>query len=53
MAMWNQVKNPEKRKYAEDDEDAIEGVAIEMNQHASLTFSCKYLVNLLNSASLS
>ena len=47
--MRNQVKNPKlpnrkKRKSTEDDEDAVEGLVIEMNQHVSLTFSCKYLV---------
>ncbi|KAF8808762.1 proliferating cell nuclear antigen [Phlegmacium glaucopus] len=41
-----------KGKSAEDD-DTIDGVTIEMNQHVSLTFSLKYLVNFSKSASLS
>lgn len=40
-----------KGKKGEDDEDAA-GVLIEMNQHVSLTFSLKYLVNFSKSASL-
>ena len=51
--MWNQVKklpNRKKRKSTKDKDDAIEGVVIEMNQHVLLTFSWKYLVNILNSA---
>ena len=42
-----------KGKSTEDEEDHIEGVIIEMNQHVSLTFSLKYLVNFSKSASLS
>ena len=42
MAMRNQVKNSElpnrkKRKSTEDEDDAIEGVVIEMTQHVSQT----------------
>ncbi|KAF4622525.1 hypothetical protein D9613_009632 [Agrocybe pediades] len=37
----------------EEDTSAFKGVLIEMNQHVSLTFSLKYLVNFSKSASLS
>ncbi|KAF8151291.1 proliferating cell nuclear antigen, N-terminal domain-containing protein [Crassisporium funariophilum] len=40
-----------KGKSTEDDD--VSGVTIEMNQHVSLTFSLKYLVNFSKSASLS
>ncbi|KAF9458301.1 proliferating cell nuclear antigen, N-terminal domain-containing protein [Collybia nuda] len=40
-----------KKSKKDDDEDA-ENVKIEMNQHVSLTFSLKYLVNFSKSASL-
>ncbi|KAF8968631.1 proliferating cell nuclear antigen, N-terminal domain-containing protein [Flammula alnicola] len=40
-----------KGKSADDDDST--GVVIEMNQHVSLTFSLKYLVNFSKSASLS
>jgi proliferating cell nuclear antigen len=42
-----------KGKAVEDDDEGIEGIFIEMNQHVSLTFSLKYLVNFSKSASLS
>ncbi|KAF5309960.1 hypothetical protein D9619_010440 [Psilocybe cf. subviscida] len=42
-----------KGKAADDDDDESTGVVIEMNQHVSLTFSLKYLVNFSKSASLS
>ena len=42
-----------KGKAADDDDDSVGGVFIEMNQHVSLTFSLKYLVNFSKSASLS
>lgn len=42
-----------KGKAAEDDDDTVEGIFIEMNQHVSLTFSLKYLVNFSKSATLS
>jgi len=42
-----------KGKSTEDDDEGIDGVVIEMNQHVSLTFSLKYLVNFSKSASLS
>ena len=43
-AIRNQVKKPEltnrkQGKYTEDEDDTIEGVVIEMNQHVWLTFS--------------
>jgi len=41
-----------KGKAVEDDDDTVEGIVIEMNQHVSLTFSLKYLVNFSKSASL-
>ncbi|PPQ91848.1 hypothetical protein CVT25_000795, partial [Psilocybe cyanescens] len=37
----------------DDDDSAPAGVVIEMNQHVSLTFSLKYLVNFSKSANLS
>jgi len=40
-----------KKGKKEDDEDA-QAITIEMNQHVSLTFSLKYLVNFSKSASL-
>ena len=42
-------------KKAKKDEDGVGdgGVSIEMNQHVSLTFSLKYLVNFAKSSSLS
>jgi len=42
-----------KGKSTEANDDGIEGVVIEINQHVSLTFSLKYLVNFSKSASLS
>lgn len=56
-AIRNQVKKPrtsksKKRKSTENDEHAIEGVVIEMNQHVLLTFSLKYLANFSKSSSL-
>ncbi|PAV16788.1 proliferating cell nuclear antigen [Pyrrhoderma noxium] len=47
-------KSKKARKADDDDEDiASGGVAIEMSQHVSLTFSLKYLVNFSKSAALS
>lgn len=44
---------PKKRtKKADDDVDAGSGVSIEMNQHVTLTFSLKYLVNFSKSSAL-
>jgi len=42
-----------KGKAAEDDDEPLEGIIIEMNQHVSLTFSLKYLVNFAKGATLS
>jgi len=47
------AKSKKGKKAADDEDDNIEGVFIEMNQHVSLTFSLKYLVNFSKSASLS
>lgn len=44
-------KSKSKKGKHEDDEDA-QAITIEMNQHVSLTFSLKYLVNFSKSASL-
>jgi len=43
------------KKSNDDDDDEIShgGVSIEMNQHVTLTFSLKYLVNFSRSTSLS
>ena len=41
-----------KAKKSEDDDEAQDGVAIDMSQHVSLTFSLKYLVNFAKSAGL-
>lgn len=50
--MGQQKNKPAKK--AKRDEDASDGgVSIEMNQHVSLTFSLKYLVNFSKSSSLS
>ncbi|TFK37662.1 proliferating cell nuclear antigen, N-terminal domain-containing protein [Crucibulum laeve] len=46
----SKASSKSKGKGKEDDEPA--GVTIEMNQHVSLTFSLKYLVNFSKSASL-
>ncbi|KAJ3527696.1 hypothetical protein NMY22_g9687 [Coprinellus aureogranulatus] len=45
-------KKAKTSKKKSDDDDDISGVLIEMNQHVSLTFSLKYLVNFSKSASL-
>ncbi|KAF8645363.1 hypothetical protein AX16_007866 [Volvariella volvacea WC 439] len=42
-----------KKKASEEEDDGPGGVVIEMNQHVSLTFSLKYLVNFSKSSSLS
>ncbi|KLO11830.1 proliferating cell nuclear antigen [Schizopora paradoxa] len=42
-----------KKSNDDEDGDASGGVSIEMNQHVSLTFSLKYLVNFAKSAALS
>ena len=48
------VAKSKKGKAVDDDEDDTpQGIFIEMNQHVSLTFSLKYLVNFSKSASLS
>ncbi|KAG6328741.1 hypothetical protein ID866_10349 [Astraeus odoratus] len=44
---------PSKKPKKEEDGPADGGVHIEMNQHVSLTFSLKYLVNFSRSATLS
>jgi len=51
----NKRKPAKKAKKASsgDDEPSEGGVCIEMNQHVSLTFSLKYLVNFSKSSSLS
>ena len=36
-----------------DDDELPDGVRIEMNQHVTLTFSLKYLVNFSKSSALS
>lgn len=42
-----------KKMKKSDDDEGADGVAIDMSQHVSLTFSLKYLVNFSKSASLS
>ena len=52
-AIRNQVEKPELenlKKGNQDEADTIEAVVIEVNQHVSLTFSSKYLINFLQSA---
>ncbi|KAF8162232.1 proliferating cell nuclear antigen, N-terminal domain-containing protein [Pholiota molesta] len=46
-------KGKGKGKGKNDEDEDAEGVVIEMNQHVSLTFSLKYLVNFSKSQSLS
>ncbi|KAL0948599.1 hypothetical protein HGRIS_011157 [Hohenbuehelia grisea] len=46
-------KPAKKAKKSKDDDEAPRGVSIELNQHVSLTFSVKYLINFSKSASLS
>jgi proliferating cell nuclear antigen len=46
-------KPSKKAKTKKSENDDQDGVVIEMNQHVSLTFSLKYLVNFSKSASLS
>lgn len=62
LSKANGVEKPSKKpkttkskkgKAAEDEDEGIEGIFIEMNQHVSLTFSLKYLVNFSKSATLS
>ena len=47
------VAKSKKGKAVDDEDDTPQGIFIEMNQHVSLTFSLKYLVNFSKSASLS
>jgi proliferating cell nuclear antigen len=42
-----------KKSSVDSDGDADGGVSIEMNQHVTLTFSLKYLVNFAKSSTLS
>lgn len=48
------AKSSKKAKKGDNDDDELpDGVRIEMNQHVTLTFSLKYLVNFSKSSALS
>ncbi|TDL30091.1 proliferating cell nuclear antigen [Rickenella mellea] len=47
------AKKSKKKSGDDDDDGSVGGVSIEMNQHVTLTFSLKYLVNFAKSQSLS
>ena len=49
----SQAGGKAKKAKKDDDEEGADGVAIDMSQHVSLTFSLKYLANFSESASLS
>ena len=49
----SQAGGKAKKAKKDDDEEGADGVAIDMSQHVSLTFSLKYLVNFAKSSSLS
>ncbi|KAL0960296.1 hypothetical protein HGRIS_011923 [Hohenbuehelia grisea] len=48
-----QSRRRRKRRTSKDDDEAPKGVEIEPNQHVSLMFSVKYLINFSKSSSLS